>query len=363
VSHTYAEQARFVMEALDGTALASLPDTEPLSVIDPAELPREDVIVTFVESYGATAYDVDELTVDLAGPRRQLASRIAESGRRVVSAYLEAPTFGGGSWLSHISFMTGLNISEAAAYDALLTQSRTTLPKIFDAAGFRKLALMPGLRNDWPEGSFYGFDEIYGSERLGYAGPEFGWWRIPDQFALARFDEMELESPARPPVFAFFPTISTHSPFHPTPPYQPDWAVMTSPAPFTTAELGESLTRSFEWTDLRRPYGDAIAYTYDYWGGYLAARQDREFLLVLVGDHQPPANVSGEGVRWDVPVHVITASDALIDKLTTAGFESGLRLQPRQLPACTNWDCCYSTNVIGCVMSLPAPGSRRQFDN
>jgi hypothetical protein len=245
-----------------------------------------------------------------------------------VSAYLEAPTFGGGSWLSHISFMSGLDIHDAPAYDALLTQSRRTLPKIFADAGFRTLALMPGLKNDWPEGSFYGFDAIYGAERLDYAGPDFGWWRIPDQYALARLDELELAVPDRAPAFVFFPTISTHSPFHPTPPYQPDWSAMTSSAPFTTADLGESLTRAFDWSELRRPYAAALAYTYEYWGGYLTAHPDRDFLLVLIGDHQPPANVSGEGARWDVPVHVITRDRALEATLTRAGFVPGLTPAP-----------------------------------
>ena len=27
--------------------------------------------------------------------------------------------------------------------------------------------------------------------------------------------------------------------------------------------------------------------------------------MVILGDHQPPALVSGEGASWDVPVHVV----------------------------------------------------------
>jgi len=45
---------------------------------------------------------------------------------------------------------------------------------------------MPGLWQNWPEGSFYKFDEIYGGARLDYRGPTFGWWDMTDQFVLAR---------------------------------------------------------------------------------------------------------------------------------------------------------------------------------
>ena len=52
--------------------------------------------------------------------------------------------------------------------------------------GYRTLAMMPGLWYPWPEGAFYGFDAIYGEREVDYRGPEFGWWRIPDQFTFAR---------------------------------------------------------------------------------------------------------------------------------------------------------------------------------
>lgn len=328
VSQTYARQVSLVTDALAGeSAAALLPDARPLDPIDPSSLPANDVILTFVESYGAITYDDPGLAGTLTRPRDAFEAAVRKSGRSVVSAFLEAPTFGGGSWLSHISFMTGIDVHEAAVYDALLRQEWPTIPKLFATAGFRTVALMPGLKNRWPEGSFYGFDEIYGSEALDYSGPEFGWWRIPDQFTLARLDALELERADREPVFVFFPTISTHSPFH-VPPYQPDWARIASPAPYTAAELGDTLSRTSEWSNLRPAYGDSIAYTYAYWGGYLQRRADRDFLLVLVGDHQPPANVSGEGARWVVPVHVITPDEELAARLAARGFEPGMLPAP-----------------------------------
>ncbi|MGD8324170.1 MAG: sulfatase-like hydrolase/transferase [Gammaproteobacteria bacterium] len=333
VTQTYARQAGFVLSALSGEASASLPVDSPLNEIDTRTLPDHDVIVTFVESYGAVAWDEASIAAALETPRQGMLAAIEETGRHVVSAYVEAPTFGGGSWLSHASFMSGIEVLDAASYDALLTQSRRTLPRMFADAGFRTVALMPGLKNQWPEGSFYGFDTIYGESLLDYAGPAFGWWRIPDQFALARLDELELSDDSRAPVFVFFPTISTHMPFRPTPPYQPDWQRFATDSPFQPEVLADVLEQSPQWSDLRPAYADALAYTWDYWSGYLRSRRERDFLLVLLGDHQPPASVSGEGARWHVPVHVVSSDTELVDRLLKAGFQTGLTPGPSPVAA------------------------------
>src|SRR5690606_34228379 len=220
---------------------SSAPSAGPSSSPDQGASRPADVWVVFLESYGATSYDLESMSAALAESRVRFAEAVQESGREAVSAFVESPTFGGGSWLAHASFMTGLHVDHSGAYDLLLTQARDTLPRRFKRAGYRAVALMPGLRQGWPEGSFYGFDEIYGEQKLAYRGPEFGWWRIPDQFALARFDALEAASVSRPPLMVFFPTISTHIPFRPTPPYQPDWARLASDRPYDPEDVERSL--------------------------------------------------------------------------------------------------------------------------
>ena len=186
--------------------------------------------------------------------------------------------------------------------------------------------MMPGLRNDWPEGAFYGFDAIFGERELDYRGPEFGWWRIPDQYSLAKLDGLALGAGPRSPVFVFFPTINTHIPFRPTPPYQPDWARVLTRHPFDDAEVAASVAQSPDWTSLSVPYAESFLYTLDYLAGYLRARPDADFVLVLLGDHQPAASVTGIDARWDVPVHVITRRAAITDALRAAGFVPGMEL-------------------------------------
>ena len=135
----------------------------------------------------------------------------------MVSAYVESPTFGGNSWLAHISLLSGFGIRDEDANVLPMAQKRDTLVTAFARRGYRTVAMMSGLQQSWPEGVFYGFDVIYDGERLRYRGPPFGWWTIPDQFAAARMDAAEVapvDRPARAPVFVFFPTTGTHTLFH-----------------------------------------------------------------------------------------------------------------------------------------------------
>ena len=163
---------------------------------------------------------------------------------------------------------------------------------------------MPGLQQSWPEGIFYGFNAIYDGERLAYKGPPFGWWTIPDQFAVARLDAAEIDPSARAPLFVFFPTTGTHTPFTPTAPYQPDWPRMLTPHPYEQADVVRSWSQQPDWMNLGPSYAHALGATYTWIGGLLRKRADRDLVMILIGDHQPPALVSGEGASWEVPVHV-----------------------------------------------------------
>ena len=137
-------------------------------------------------------------------------------------------------------------------------------------------------------------------------------------------DALEADKPRRPPLFMFFPTISTHTPFRPTPPYQPDWKRVLTDQPFDQADLDRSFDQQADWLNLGPSYVDAMAYTYATLSGYLRQRAGHDVVMILLGDHQPPALVSGEGAPWDVPVHVITGRRDVLDALVAKGFRRGL---------------------------------------
>jgi sulfatase-like protein len=321
VTETYARQVRLIAGALraSNTLPPSPPMTGNLAAVDGA-----DVYLVFIESYGAIAYERRDMAPALAAARAPLEAAIHETGRDVVSAFVESPTFGGSSWLAHLSLMSGVEVRDPETNARLMTEKRETMVTAFKRAGHRTIALMPGLRQVWPEGAFYGFDDIYGASRLDYHGPEFGWFAVPDQFTLARFDAIERRAAAAAPRFVFFPTISTHFPFIPTPPYQPDWTRLFDAHPYDGPAIVRAYAQQPDWTHFGPGYVQAIAYDYATLAGYLRRAADRDVVMILLGDHQPAAAVSGEGAPWDVPVHVIASRRQILDALTRRGFRAGL---------------------------------------
>jgi hypothetical protein len=325
VTQTYARQLRLVLAARAGTGM--LPQSPKMDA-DLQRVRGADVTLIFIESYGAIAYERPDIAPYLEPARAELAAAIRDTGQRAVSAFVESPTFGGSSWLAHISLMSGIEVRDPATNASLMAQRRETIVTAFKRQGYRTVALMPGLRRRWPEGAFYGFDEIYGAGRLDYRGPEFGWFAIPDQFSLARVEALERDVRSRMPTFMFFPTISTHFPFIPTPPYQPDWARMLTQMPYDGAAIVEAYEQEPDWTSFGPGYVRALRYTYQMLAGYLRANADSDRILIVLGDHQPAAAVSGEGASWDVPVHVIAPDtvhrSALMESLKAHGFRAGL---------------------------------------
>jgi len=321
VTETYARQVRLVAGAM--SASMTLP-ASPSFEADLSLTRGADVFLIFVEAYGAVAYERPDIAPYLVKPRTELDSAIHDTGRRVVSAFVDSPTFGGSSWLAHISLMSGIEVRDPDTNARLMTERRETVVTTFSRAGYRTVALMPGLRQLWPEGAFYGFDETIGAARLDYGGPEFGWFAIPDQFTLAKFDTIEAERESGRHLFVFYPTISTHFPFRPTPPYQPQWARIFDQHPYDGPSIVRAYAKQPDWTHFAPGYVDAVAYTYATLGGYLRKHQGRDAVFVVIGDHQPAAAVSGEGASWSVPVHVVASRPEILDRLLTHGFRPGV---------------------------------------
>ncbi len=315
VTGSYARQARLFTS--DRASEAALPAAARLES-DLAGVAGADVFLIFVESYGAVSYDNPTFAAGLGASRSALAADIAATGRGVMSAFVESPTFGGSSWLAHISLLTGVEVRNEDTNVRLMAQARETLVTTFSRRGYRTVAAMPGNSHPWPEGAFYRFDDIHDRARLNYRGPKFGWWFVPDQFTLARLDALEIAPPVRKPVFVVMPTISTHVPFGPTAPYQANWPRLLTDDPYAAGDVTMALAQEPDLLNMGPSYVHAVAYTYASIGGYLRLRADRDFVMVVIGDHQPAAAVSGEGASWDVPVHVIASRPQVLERLEDA---------------------------------------------
>lgn len=283
------------------------------------------VILAFVESYGLSTLD-DPRYAPVIRPRLdELGRRMETAGLALATGSLVAPTQGGQSWFSHGSLLSGLWLDNQAKYDLLLTTDRETLVDDFDRAGYHTVALMPAITLAWPEGEWFGYDEIYAFDDIGYRGPPLNWVTMPDQFTWAFLEErIRTHDPTRP-VFAEVGLISSHAPWTPILPVLADWSEIGDGSVFSpwrdAGERPEDL-----WRDMDR-VRDQFALSVDYALHAMTAYAERfvgdDVLLIVMGDHQPAPLITGEGASWAVPVHVISGDPALVNPFVEWGFRAG----------------------------------------
>lgn len=327
VSSTVLQQARAMARSISAEQLESLLPPSPAFDGDLSALGGADVLVLFVEAYGAITLDKPQIADALAPTREELAGAIAASGRSVVSARVVSPTFGGASWLAHAALLSGIDTRDPDTYAALLRSHRPTMVSHFAAHGYRTVAWVPGIQRPWPEGRFWGFDRYGELDSLGYEGLSFGYWQVPDQAAMAILarDELRSAGAAGQPRFVMFPIVSTHAPFVPIAPVKKNWSALTGASAYTETERDAALAQPEDWTEPVSQYIGALRYTFGWLASFLAERASPDLVLVVIGDHQPIGAVTGPGAPWDVPVHVIGRNTLVLERLREQGFAEGLR--------------------------------------
>ena len=253
----------------------------------------------------------------------RLAEDAAAGGFGFLSAQIQSPTFGGGSWRAHASLLSGVWIDSEARYRSLVRSDRESLVRRFGAAGYRTVAYEPGISGFWPDGAWYGFEETRDRAGIGWDGPRIGWWGVPDQFTLYALHQQELARAARP-VFAKVSLIMSHIPYWPVPPYVTPWSRFDEGTAF--AGPIRSVAHD-DWRDLEElsdRYAASLSYEMRILGGFLRDLASRRALVVVVGDHQPPKLSLHDSDAWAVPIHVFSQDGALLEPFRALGFERTL---------------------------------------
>ena len=317
------EERRFA-DALRTDPLADTSAREALS-----GLRGKDVLVVFVESYGRFAVQGPS-----AGPVRAVLDestrQLERAGFHSRSAFLTSPTFGGVSWLAHATLHSGLWVERETQYDRLLASERTSLMSLFRDAGWRTVVDIPSSARPWPEGQeFYCFHVMYGGADVGYTGPEFGYAKVPDQFTLEALYQLELARPDRPPVMAEVDLVSSHTPWTPLPRLVP-WEALGDGSIYTPmADNGDTPAALLSDQGRRRAaYTTAVVYALRSVVEFVGRYGDEDLVVVLLGDHQPSAVVTGPGAGRDVPVSVLAADPAVVRRISGWGWQAGLRPGP-----------------------------------
>ena len=299
--------------------------TSPQSLL--AGLQGKDVLVVFVESYGRVALEDPRLAPTVTAAVDRATTGLGAAGFSGRSAYLTSPTFGGLSWLAHSTLQTGLPITDQVRYNAVLDTRRLTLASAFGSAGWRTVLVSPADENDIsPVTGFYGYDALYDGPALDYRGPKFGYAPVPDQFTLATLAQRELTPGPRAPLMAEVDLISSHTPWAPLPRMLAPGALGDGSA--YQQVFDQAATADAVWSDparVKQAYADSVAYSLDALTSFVANAHDDNLVLVVLGDHQPAAVISGEGASHDVPVSVVAKDPAVLDRIGGWGWQPGLR--------------------------------------
>jgi hypothetical protein len=323
-------QGRFAATGGGGPYAAALSAPAPPHS-DLAGLKWRDVYLVYLESYGTTVFDTPEFRAELNESLSQFETSLRGAGYTIASNRLVSPTFGGGSWLAHATLASGVRLDDPVVYTLLLDSGRKLLPAYFKDAGWRTVEIAPGIKAPSARATAaWGFDrEIFASE-LDYRGPSFGWFAIPDQFTLDRAAAIRSALGPTPPVFTQLVLVSSHIPFAPVPPYLADWDDAGTFASVPAAAM-EEVWRQPDWSRLAPKYLDSLRYDFAVLGGWLASRINGDGLVILLGDHQPPAIVGGQPQPpWTVPIHVLSRDPELIAPFLAEGYVSGI--SPNQAP-------------------------------
>jgi hypothetical protein len=361
VTPVYVRQTNLLLAAFIPSWRDNALPPSPSLDSDLLALNGAEVKVLFLESYGATTYDRADIAAVIGPARAEFERSAREQGKQVLTAFVQAATFGGASDLSHLSLLSGIDLTDPLRHDVLLTSDRETMMDTFERRGYQTIGLYPSMSWDWPEVSFYSFDHYLDGPSLDYRGPEFGLWYLPDQFAMARVNELYPPDPTGKPRFIFFPTINSHIPYRPTPPYQPDWSRITSTEPFDEAEAAAALADPIDWTRLFDGYLSTISYTFEWLSGYLALPQTRESVMVIIGDHQPAGGITGPNASWNVPVHIVTTNDTLASRLRGHGFQDGVDPSPKPIGHIADLNQILLSTFDSSGLPLDATGSAPRY--
>jgi phosphatidylglycerophosphate synthase len=289
----------------------------------------KDVLLVFVESYGRVSVQGSSFSPAIDSLLTTGTGRLKAAGFSARSAFVTSPGFGGISWLAHSTLQAGVWAGNQRRYDQLVDTNRMTLADAFDRAGWRSINFAPADDRSWPEGSsFYHYDKLYDRRDMGYRGPSFNYAPMPDQYMFAALQRLELAKPHRRPLFAEVDTVSSHMPWDRIPRMIP-WNDLGNGSVFSHTPMDRQPS-SFWWhpNQVKAAYARSLEYSLNALISFVQRYGRKNLVLVVVGDEQPLAVVSGQGASHDVPISLIAHDPSVLKRIGGWDWQSGLLPSP-----------------------------------
>jgi hypothetical protein len=289
-----------------------------------------------VESYGHTVF-ADPRHFSMIEPvLKQIEHTLTTHGFTYSSHFMTSATYGGASWLAHGTIATGVRMYDQTQFNLVLDSDITPLADYFNQAGYRTISVMPNTTLPWSEGEFFKYQKHYYAWDFEYKGPQYGWSTMPDQFVLDYIFRQEIQ-PRTQPLFIEYILISSHAPFHMQPPYLEEWSEVGDGSMYHEKN---PITFPIVWPDLTNAteaYMTSLIYDLRVLESYLAQFIDDDALIILLGDHQPNVQITGENSLWSVPIHIISRNPAFLEPFAKRGYTPGL-IPQQPLPHLTMED-------------------------
>ncbi len=289
----------------------------------------KDVLLVFVEAYGQVSVQGSRFAPAIDALLDRGTRELRTAGFSARSAFVDAPGFGGMSWLAHSTLQSGVWVDSQRRYDQLVGTHRFTLSDAFDRAGWRTISFAPADDRDWPEGSsFYHYGKLYDRRDMGYRGPGFTYAPMPDQYMFAALQRLVLSKPHRP-LFAEVDTVSSHMPWSRIPRQIP-WSEVGDGSIFDRVPMYRK-PESFWWhpREVKAAYARSLEYSLKVLISYVQRYGRKNLVLLVVGDEQPLAIVSGTHASHDVPISIIAHDPSVLERIGGWGWQAGLLPSPR----------------------------------
>ncbi len=314
------DQAVFANE-IKHDAFRTTPATQLLT-----GLRGKDVLLVFVEAYGQQAVEGRQFSPQVDAVLSKGDQQLASAGFSARSGFLDSATYGGISWLAHATLQSGVWANSQRRYNDLMTTNRFTLSDAFKEAGWRTVDDVPSNDYYWPQGtSFYHYDKLYDRRNVGYKGPTFTYASMPDQYTYAALQRLELSKPHRRPLFAEVDTVSSHMPWNRIPEQIP-WSEVGNGSIYNRVPMDHE-TGAF-WSNPARvqaAYGRSIVYSLSTLISFVKHDDDRNLVMIVLGDHQPLPIVSGHHSNHDVPISIIAHDPKVLEQIGSWGWNAGLQ--------------------------------------
>jgi hypothetical protein len=282
------------------------------------------VFLFLVESYGEAVLERPDLARAIDPVYGATGSALAGAGFDVASGLLSSPTYAGRSHLAQETLATGFRAADPVV-DALVQQERpTTMARIFRDAGYRTVLVQPGSTHRGLYRWVYDFEQVYSAWDFDYRGPGYRWAPMPDQYTLDFVHRREVARAARP-LLVEYALVSSHAPWSDQPPVVSDWDSIGDGRVFASLPAAHF---PIGWTNLADggdAYVHAVSYDLQILAQYIARFVPGDSLVIVLGDHQPVAEVTRWSRSFAVPIHVISRNHALVDAFRARGYRTGMR--------------------------------------